>query len=46
LSGGYRSEGVGAGFLDVGGCGCEDGDAVVAAWRGELAFQFTQDGLS
>jgi hypothetical protein len=46
LGGGYGSEGVGAGFLDVEGCGCEDGDAVLAAWRGELAFESTWNGLS
>jgi hypothetical protein len=29
LGGGYGCDGMGAYFLDVGGCGCEDGDAKV-----------------
>jgi hypothetical protein len=37
VGGGYGSEGVGAGFLDVWFCGCEDGDTEVSAWSGILA---------
>ena len=39
LRGGYGCDGVGAGFLDVGGSGCEDGEAEVLAW-GLLAMPY------